>query len=199
MSADKRSVSTDALATLGTIITEGGRDAIHLAVEPVEAGEKLYAGQDIGIKDGKAFHWGHCSKSLGIVDPFLKEPVNLGQKFWLIVYPRQITSLRHVWEHPDFEIKETEQPKSLSVDSEEWLRDWCSKNDCPDWLTVKAALLGEHVEVVEGYGEAYSNEGEYLLFRGRNAHASIPLEFWEHFEKATGKRVKQYDFFSCTC
>lgn len=37
---DKRSVSTDALETLGTIIDDrAGRDAIHLAVEPVHAGE----------------------------------------------------------------------------------------------------------------------------------------------------------------
>ena len=36
-------VATDALATLGTIIDEtAGRDAIHLAVEPAVAVEKLY-------------------------------------------------------------------------------------------------------------------------------------------------------------
>ena len=51
MSADKRSVSTDALETLGTIIDESaGRDAIHLAVEPCISDEILYPGQQIGIK-----------------------------------------------------------------------------------------------------------------------------------------------------
>lgn len=45
MSADNRKVTTDALETLGTIIgTSEGRDAIHLAVEPVEAGERLSPG-----------------------------------------------------------------------------------------------------------------------------------------------------------
>src|SRR5690348_4912807 len=100
MSADKRSTHTDALATLGTIIEDGGRDAIHLAVEPIEAGEQLYPGQHIGIVDGKAST--KAKKKLGIVDPFIDGFVPKGQKFWLIVYPRQITSLRHVWEHPDF-------------------------------------------------------------------------------------------------
>lgn len=39
MSADKRSIHTDALHTLGTIIGEGEkRDAIHIAVEPCIAG-----------------------------------------------------------------------------------------------------------------------------------------------------------------
>lgn len=100
MIADKRSVHTDALQTLGTIITEGGRDAIHLAVEPVIAGEQLRPGEHIGIIDGKAYSV--VEKHLGIVDPFLGKSVLPGEKFWLIVYPRQITSLRHVWEHPDF-------------------------------------------------------------------------------------------------
>lgn len=39
--SDKRSVATDALETLGTIIDDKQkRDAIHLAVEPVVAGER---------------------------------------------------------------------------------------------------------------------------------------------------------------
>lgn len=99
MSADKRSVHTDALQTLGTIITEGGRDAIHLAVEPVVAGEPLEPGEDIGIENGVAWGKSDHIKKVGIVDPFLKDRVKTGEKFWLIVYPRQITSLRHVWEH----------------------------------------------------------------------------------------------------
>lgn len=42
MSADKRTMTTDALETLGTIITEHEkRDAIHIAVENVVAGAKL--------------------------------------------------------------------------------------------------------------------------------------------------------------
>ena len=101
MSADKRKISTDALETLGTIIdTTAGRDAIHLAVEPVIAGEKLYAGQHIGLLNGIAST--KIIKKIGIVDPFLNGFVPEGEMFWLVVYPRQITSLRHVWSHPDF-------------------------------------------------------------------------------------------------
>lgn len=101
MSSDKRSVTTDALQTLGTIIDDSaGRDAIHLAVEPVIAGEDLLPGQDIGIVDGLATT--KAEKKLGIVDPFVKVPIRQGQRFWFIVYPRTIRSLRHVWSHPDF-------------------------------------------------------------------------------------------------
>ena len=103
MSADKRSVTTDALAVLGTLIDDTvGRDAIHLAVEPVFAGEQLFPGQHIGVIDGQAYATNVNLKKVGIVDPFLTGGIPKGAKFLLVVFPRQITSLRHVWEHPDF-------------------------------------------------------------------------------------------------
>jgi len=106
MSADNRSTHTDALATLGTIITPNEkRDAIHLAVFNAVAGENLQPGDHIYLTDdsgARLFRPGDEVTPLGIVDPFLTEPVAKGERFWLIVYPRQITSLRHVWEHPNF-------------------------------------------------------------------------------------------------
>jgi hypothetical protein len=36
------------------------------------------------------------------VDPFLADPVQPGQMFWLFLYPQTITGLRHVWEHLAF-------------------------------------------------------------------------------------------------
>lgn len=102
MSGDSRTMDTDAIATLGTLITaKEMRDAIHLAVEPVVAGQKLLPGEDVGIVYGKAYIVADHLE-LGIVDPFLKGPVYEGQRFWLIVYPRTISTLRHVWTHPSF-------------------------------------------------------------------------------------------------
>src|SRR5258707_13974604 len=98
MAADSRSVTTDALATLGFLIGNNEkRDAIHLAVEPVECGARiLHAGEHVKLVDGKAQKCLH-GKGVGIVDPFLETEVIKGEKFWLVLYPRQITSLRHVW------------------------------------------------------------------------------------------------------
>ncbi len=109
MPADKRSAHTDALATLGTIIDKtAARDAIHLAVVPAIAGVNLLRGEHVFLRDGKAYSFGATGEtSLGIVDPFLQEPVAKGEHFWLIIYPRQITSLRHVWEHPAFPSEQT--------------------------------------------------------------------------------------------
>lgn len=100
MSADKRTVSTDALETLGTIIGENEkRDAIHLAVLPVVAMHKMHAGDHVGMVDGGASS--RAPSLIGIVDPFLKNAVQEGERFWLVIYPRKINSLRHVWTHPD--------------------------------------------------------------------------------------------------
>lgn len=207
MSADKRTVSTDALATLGTIITEGGRDAIHLAVEPVIAGENIKVGADITLINGKAYNnrLHGDPKYLGIVDPFLKEPVKKGEMFWLIVYPRQITSLRHVWEHPDFPTKEVILNVPITVItekelSEKWLRDWCNNNDVPSYEAVMAAVLGEFLENEDYGGEAYSDYDDTIIFYGRDAHCAIPPEFWQHVEIVSGRKItNRANYFSCSC
>ena len=201
--SDKRSVSTDALETLGTIIGEGaGRDAIHLAVEPAVAGEYLAPGTRIGLAYGLAVA---CSprnavKALGIVDPFLAMTVQPGERFWLVVLPRQITSLRHVWSHPDFpesgvvpapaDEKPTDQ--SGRAESEAWLRAFVERSDCPSYEEV----LGRAV----AHGREEWGDDEYLCFVGTDAHGEIPPEFWDHVERVTGVKVKhRASWFSCSC
>jgi hypothetical protein len=188
MSADKRNVSTDALATLGTIIEDGGRDAIHLAVDPIVAGEKIYPGDDIGIENGLAVRRG---KFLGIADPFLKNPIQQGEKFWLIVYPRQITSLRHVWSHPDFEEtkpldKESNDPIEVS---KRWINDFADRiRQHPKSLTSAAVLWLEEEEYTYDNSEAYKD------------HYDDFQEFWKHYEVVTGKAPKTAEpFFTCSC
>lgn len=101
--ADKRTVSTDALDTLGTIHTKPEkRDAIHLAVEPVTASEDLYPGQHIVVDTAGNALPAVPGEGLGIVDPFLRTRVKRGERFWFVMYPRQVHSLRHVWSHPAF-------------------------------------------------------------------------------------------------
>jgi hypothetical protein len=193
--AEKRSVHTDALATLGTIISaQEKRDAIHLAVEPTVAAEKLYPGQDVGVD-------GTRNNPVGIVDPFLKSAVLPGDRFWLVVYPRQINSLRHVWTHPAFPDEPGRWSVKSKAQSEEWLRDFIARSDCPDYDIVIAAAAGEPIQALASYGGTpYSNDGEYLHFEGRDAHGEIPPEFWEHMEVVTGKKmIARASYFSCSC
>lgn len=197
-SADNRTMATDAVATIGMLIPEdAGRDAIHLATEPVIAGEKLHAGQHIGfLPDGTVGT--AATELLGIVDPFLTAPVFPGNRFWLVVYPRTITSLRHVWTHPSFEAAEIAVPKpqdTASANSKEaseaWLRNFIANADCPDYHTTIAAALN-------GGDSSWSDE--YLHFDGSDAHGDIPPEFWDHVEIVTGEKITHRPaYFSCSC
>ena len=160
---DKRTVATDALESLGLIhFREEHRDAIHLGVEPVEAGEDLTVGSNIGLgSDGKAYATDFRSdiKPVGIVDPFLQDKVEKGQSFWLVVYPRQITSLRHRWEHPDFP---ENKPKELSeLTSEELMQEIQKRlavpapvQSEPKLITTKVAA--ERIKKIEDSDAAYS-------------------------------------------
>lgn len=95
---------SDTLSLLGKIITTEclGRDAVHIAVIPVIAGMTLYPGNRIGIGQDERAYILTDDENIGIVDPFLKQKVEEGQRFFLCLYPNSITSLRHVWTHPAF-------------------------------------------------------------------------------------------------
>jgi hypothetical protein len=90
---------------LGQLIDNGDRrrDAIHIAVAPVTAADRLAPGQHVGlIQTGNLELVGPCERNIGVVDPFLVEAVEAGQRFWLFLYPNSISGLRHVWSHPAF-------------------------------------------------------------------------------------------------
>ena len=90
---------------LGELITDGERrrDAIHIALAPVTASQPLSPAQPVGlIEEGNLELVGPCEQNIGIVDPFLKGPVNTGDRCWLFLYPNTITDLRHIWSHPAF-------------------------------------------------------------------------------------------------
>src|SRR5262249_24063733 len=92
---------------LGSLITDGDRrrDAVHVAVAPVTAAEELKPGVHVGFRPaGQTEGVGPVDpgRHIGIVDPFLRDQVQPGERFWLLLYPNTITSLRHVWTHPAF-------------------------------------------------------------------------------------------------
>lgn len=208
----KHQVHTDALDTLGSIIgPDEGRDAIHLAVEPVQAGDHLWRGAHVALGlDGKAYR-SKKEEGVGIVDPFLDEGPEEGQWFWLVVYPRQITSLRHVWEHPAF--PKPGEPPALPADpkeaAEQWLRDFLLRHgDNPGFDAVMAVIrdgswTGESHGGWGGPTGRFSDWDEkYIHFDGVDAHGSIPDEFWHHVEVYLGRKIpadERAEGFSCSC
>lgn len=186
MSKD-RSTSTDALETLGTLIDDSaGRDAIHLAVEPVTAGEDMAPGENVSINNGIAMI--STGKKVGIVDPFLKNLIHKGEKFWLIVYPRQITSLRHVWSHPDFE----EEVVKVSSKEEKAIQ----------WLKNCANEIDESYEHVMEVADSHQSDsyGDYIVQGGRFEGESTPDEFWDYYAIVRhNSNPNRTSFFSCSC
>lgn len=226
--ADRRSVSTDALETLGTIhVRQEYRDAIHLAVEPVIAGQPLKAGDHIYLHGGKAFKVPkNSSSALGIVDPFLPSQVKEGQSFWLVVYPRKITSLRHVWSHPSFpetvdvtesitpqrKIPETlEESQTRVVATKTALYDLeqeriQAKQTAYNWIDNYRDSLGIEASTEEliGYGESNlgSKYGDYLVEGGTLEDECVAEEFWDHLAIYLNREIPNEDrnnFFSCGC
>lgn len=204
MSADQRTVTTDALETLGTIHTkQENRDAIHLGVEPIEAGEPLRAGEHVCMKDGKAFTTVE-GKRVGIVDPFLERTVETGQRFWLVVYPRQIASLRHVWEHPDFPAsKETwhqPTPEQLTeirrmIDPELVHAEGVIK-ETAERIGVTTEWLLEAVD--EAQGEEWPSIYHPESSGGFDGH-SLDEDFYKAFATVRHKRRDQVTNVSLSC
>lgn len=107
---------------LGEFIAEPAeRDAVHVAVCPVRAGEDLELGQQIGFIGVDTEVVGASDHPVGVVDPFLPHAPRRGDRFYMLVTPNRVVSLRHDWKHPDFDTLEV--PKSVRDVLEEWLRD----------------------------------------------------------------------------
>lgn len=186
--SDKRTVHTDALETLGTIIGEDEkRDAIHLAVAPVVARETLRPGQNV-TADG----YGR-GNFVGIVDPFLVNSVSAGERFWLVIYPRKINSLRHVWSHPAFPDEGAAPAEFTKEQAEQRLRVITESWDGPSY--------GEFIEIVtNGESGHYSMEGDHIYSYGVDASGEIPSEVWDLAEVITGRKIaSRPQWFSCSC
>lgn len=173
-----------------------GRDAIHIAVIQVVAAEELKPGDHVCLTKNsgtpptvKAWYSDEDLEPIGIVDPFISKDAIIykGTIFFLFLYPKTVTSLRHHWTHPAFrdegaEIKLSEEKqKALS-----WLEDFAIEAD----LTLEALLEG---------AEDYVKNGNYLCEGDKWDSFDFEEEFWEHYKTYTGKPPKEGSFFSCSC
>ena len=158
------------------------RDAIHVAVAPVIAAVPLKPGQHVGLREDRATD---RATPIGIVDPYLKNMVQAGEAFYLFLYPGSIQSLRHEWTHP-----------ALPSDKE--------KEEAMVWLAIFARENCSNLNVFELIAGAhnYLDHGDYMNQGERFEGVNVPDEFWDYFQKATGRTVPINDrghFFSCSC
>ena len=167
------------------ITTPQQRDAVHVAVAPVTAGEALEPGQHVGFtEDGKV---GTSETPIGIVDPYLKQDVNPGEQFWLFLYPKTVTNLRHDWTHPAFGSVDNRNVE----ESNRWLSEFAAEGE----LTLN--------ELIEEARTCISDSSYYIgLGTDTPSRWYEQIEtFWKHIEVVTGLKVKDKTHapFSCSC
>lgn len=86
------------------------RDAVHVPVIPLTAGETLRPGDFFHVCQGLAYQANAgVEEAVGYVDPLLRRRgvqfIPGGGRFWGCILPNTVTSLRHVWTHPAFQTK----------------------------------------------------------------------------------------------
>ena len=185
-----------------------GRDAVHIAIVPLRAAELLHAGSPVRINSDNQAE--NCSprEAIGVVDPFMQAPacVHSGEWFWLCLYPKTVTGLRHVWEHPAFPKSETapQIAGDNKAASEEWLKVYV-KAHCPYWS-----------EDIPGYTKARPDGGysqfigcvkdeRRIFFHGTDCHSIEEVDdaenLFHHLSVVLNRRIDASYFtaFTCSC
>lgn len=173
------------------------RDAIHVAVVPLTAGERLYSGQKVRLSSTDntvAFKadYNSTDKAIGYVSVFMEDEngynkgVEKGERFWCMLMPGTVTGMQHRWSHPAFDA-----PQVSMEEHELWLRNFCDMWNF-DWDQLIDA--GTH--------------SRYVVAGGTDLHCSVELGedhdlFWYHLEGYTGKKFDEEHRdgmgWSCSC
>lgn len=176
---------------IGQLLAGGeARDAIHIAVAPVEAVEALQPGDCITLVEDPG-NTGHmlvkkAIHGLGIADPFLSRTIDPGDRFYMFLHPGSISSLRHEWSHPKFR-EESRRPGAVA--SIYWLTNFAESNG----MTYEQVILA---------AKNYEECGDYLCLNFSPDLDCKADEFWRHIEKVTGIAFDENGRplpFSCSC
>ena len=187
-------------AKLGELITEPGeqnqRDAVHIAVVPIKAAERLRPGEHICFIPGTLEALGTTPLArdrIGIVDPFLTRTVEIGETFWLFLYQGQVTTLRHEWTHPAFP-PATQQGREERAASVAWLKQYAARVN-PD-MGPEAA----YDKLIAGLKD------KEIHYSGTDMHSRDDLidaeELQHHAQIVLGRDIDFSDesfSFSCGC
>ncbi len=179
---------------IGQLITgDAQRDAIHVAIAPMVAAQRLLPGQHVTINEEGLATLGYI-KGVGVVDPFLQYAVEAGQRFYLFLYPNTVTSLRHEWTHPAFDNEKTEAMKRLeafaaNLRSEDYSESYNAEMNA-DWVIGRLREAKSGSVTVGGCFEqdCFQEKADSL---------------WNDYEIVTGDRVPREEredvYFSCSC
>lgn len=182
----------DAQFSIGQLLDETARrDAVHFALFPAVAAERLSPGTRVGLAANGTIAMSQ-DEAIGIVDPFLPETVHTGERCWVFLFPNTITSLRHEWTHPVFDGGEAKDPlEDIKAESMQWLSDFGKDIGLP--YSALMAALDDWV-----YG------GDRHLFSGVDTPERCyrdSTDMWRHYALVTGRQPENMTDvpFSCAC
>jgi hypothetical protein len=162
------------------------RDAIHIAVAPVTSEESIYPGQHVGLVAGstdkvQTLRGSQPEQAVGIADPFVSGRIEPGTRFWLLLYPQTITSLRHEWQHPAFAT--VIDPVAVS---KAWLADIASRCGVSYDRMMNAIAEDDYIHM-----------GENETYKDVIGDCS---ELQKHAEIVLGRKLEHAPYpFSCSC
>lgn len=194
-------MKSDTQFSIGRILgsEEGERDAIHIAVFPVQCAEDyLGPGQRVKLLFGHADQVIRCvndeDPGIGVVDPFLRSTARKGKRIWVFLNPNTVTGMRHAWTHPALDNPGSPHPSEVwlrqfsdrwGMDYEEMLREACrDQNENDEWSESVIVAMGRDLHGAEDlHGE--------------------DVEFWQHLSLLTGRTFSQAHMegivWSCNC
>lgn len=181
---------------------DAARDAVHVAVVPAVAAKALARGQHVGVEigdDGAVSASSRFSPHIGIVDPFITDPViDAGARFYLVLYPDTVTGMRHHWQHPAFTtgVAPPAAPAPTPTDTSTFddtilIADIAAKCD----VTVSRLL-----DVAREYAETDEHE-----FDNSETYKAVTEDewraFWAAFARKTGTPIPEWPHapFTCSC
>lgn len=173
---------------------DGKRDAIHFAVAPVKSSDRFLPGEHVGLNEkGEA---AQVDNPIGIVDPFLKKAVEQGDTFWLMLYPKTVTNLRHDWSHPAFDEAQKKVEETLKAASVEWLKNYAAEH-CP-YDTDEGGRDSAYDRFMENVKTGT------IFYHGSDLHGlgevDQPEELFRHLSVVLGRHVGGESFnYSCSC
>lgn len=187
-SAFRKGRKTMSDTTVGQILTDKAeRDAIHMAIAPVMAGERLTPGDHVALDSGMAV--AKPADTIGIVDPFLKSCVEAGQRFYLFLYPKTVTGMRHHWNHPAFTGADRQAtPEEVRMRQSKLVVSEIAKECGVTYARLIDALQNDE------YINMGSNQDYRDIITGSTEEA-----LRHHAEIILGRKIKTTQPFSCAC
>lgn len=178
------------------------RDAVHFALAPVVAGEKVYPGQHVGVGStpGGVGVYSRSDEKIGIIDPFLGGPVYPGEYCWLLLYPNTVTSIRHEWTHPSFDSVEPSPdlgpPKEALVAlAKNWMENFAEECSLSydDVMKILSAGAADSSYFWTEHGTEDARDAAYAP-ENRD-------QFWKHYTTITGVTPEDPGCvpFNCSC